>query len=157
VLGQIYSYIYLASAYMRVAQHDDALAAVKQALDLATPDKVYMPFVENCDYIKPVLAILQFHISYQEHILVILGLYKAYQKSVAQIIKVYQDDNKPALAEREIEIALLAAEGFSNKEIGETLFITANTVKTTLKRVFEKLEINSRALLKTYFDEQSVN
>jgi LuxR family maltose regulon positive regulatory protein len=76
---------------------------------------------------------------------------------VAQIIKVYQDDNKPALAEREIEIALLAAEGFSNKEIGETLFITANTVKTTLKRVFEKLEINSRALLKTYFDEQSVN
>jgi LuxR family maltose regulon positive regulatory protein len=47
-----------------------------------------------------------------------------------------------------MEIALLAAEGLNNREIGERLYISTNTVKTALKGVFEKLNVNSRALLK---------
>lgn len=45
---------------------------------------------------------------------------------------------------RELEILGLIAEGFSNREIGERLFVSENTVKTHSSRLFEKLEVNRR-------------
>lgn len=50
-----------------------------------------------------------------------------------------------ALTEREREVLDLLAQGLTNKEIGEKLFITANTVKRHLKAVFEKLDVHTRA------------
>ena len=155
LLGQIHTYIYLAAANNRIFRQNEALVALKQSLDIAMPDKVYMPFVENCDYILPLLEELDRQGIYRQEIARILELYKPYQKAVGLITKEYFAESRPALAEREIEIAKLAAEGFSNKEIGERLFISQNTVKTQLKRIFEKLDINSRALLKQYFNEKS--
>ena len=51
------------------------------------------------------------------------------------------------LTEREREIALLAAEGLHNREIAERLFVTENTVRTHLRSVFQKLDIDRRAKL----------
>jgi DNA-binding CsgD family transcriptional regulator len=45
---------------------------------------------------------------------------------------------------REHEILKLIAEGLSNREIGERLFVSENTVKTHSSRVFEKLGVNRR-------------
>ena len=45
---------------------------------------------------------------------------------------------------REHEILCLIAEGLSNREIGERLFVSENTVKTHSSRVFEKLGVNRR-------------
>lgn len=153
LLGQVYIYIYLAAANNRIFRQKEALVALKQSLDIALPDKVYMPFVENCDYILPLLEELNRQGIYRREIAKILELYKPYKKAVGRIIKEYFAERKPALAERELEIAQLAAEGFSNKEIGGRLFISQNTVKTQLKRIFEKLDINSRILLKQYFNQ----
>jgi LuxR family maltose regulon positive regulatory protein len=153
LLGQIHTYIYLAAANNQISREKDALSALKQALDIAIPDKVYMPFVENCDYVKPLLKELQRQGSYYEDISRILELYESYQKSVEQILKEHFNDSKPELSIREMEVAELAAQGLTNKAIGERLFISQNTVKTQLKTVFEKLGVNSRSLLRHYFDE----
>ncbi len=45
---------------------------------------------------------------------------------------------------REHEILGLIAEGLSNREIGERLFVSENTVKTHSSRLFEKLEVKRR-------------
>jgi DNA-binding CsgD family transcriptional regulator len=45
---------------------------------------------------------------------------------------------------REHEILGLIAQGLSNREIGEKLFVSENTVKTHSSRVFEKLSVNRR-------------
>ena len=45
---------------------------------------------------------------------------------------------------REHEILALIAEGLSNREIGERLFVSENTVKTHSSRLFEKLAVNRR-------------
>lgn len=45
---------------------------------------------------------------------------------------------------REHEILGLIAAGMSNREIGEKLFVSENTVKTHSSRLFEKLGVNRR-------------
>ena len=48
------------------------------------------------------------------------------------------------ITNREHEILGLIAAGLSNREIGEKLFVSENTVKTHSSRLFEKLEVNRR-------------
>lgn len=152
ILASIYSAIFIASANERIYRREEAINALKQALDMALPDRVYMPFVENCDYIRPLLEELYNQGFYREDITRILEIYKQYQKAIDKITNEHFKEGKPKLTVRETEIARLAVEGFSNKGIGEKLFISQNTVKTQLKSIFEKLEINSRSLLKQYFE-----
>ncbi|MEP0873247.1 LuxR C-terminal-related transcriptional regulator [Trichocoleus desertorum AS-A10] len=49
------------------------------------------------------------------------------------------------LTPRELQIAELVALGQTNAEIGHQLWITENSVKQALKRMFRKLEVSSRA------------
>lgn len=48
------------------------------------------------------------------------------------------------LTERELEVFTLIAEGLSNAEIGEKLFLSESTVKTHVGRVLSKLELRDR-------------
>jgi DNA-binding CsgD family transcriptional regulator len=52
-----------------------------------------------------------------------------------------------ALTSAEVAIAELASEGKTNREIGETLFISPHTVNTHLRHIFDKLGVNSRVSL----------
>jgi DNA-binding CsgD family transcriptional regulator len=55
-------------------------------------------------------------------------------------------DNLRALGitPREHEILGLIAEGLSNREIGERLFVSENTVKTHSSRLFDKMDVSRR-------------
>jgi DNA-binding CsgD family transcriptional regulator len=48
------------------------------------------------------------------------------------------------ITQREHEILTLIAQGLSNREIGEKLFVSENTVKTHSSRLFEKMSVNRR-------------
>ncbi|WP_094603994.1 Serine/threonine-protein kinase PknD [Sporomusa silvacetica DSM 10669] len=48
------------------------------------------------------------------------------------------------LTERELEILNLIAAGMSNKEIGQVLYLTINTIKTHVLKIYEKLQVNRR-------------
>jgi DNA-binding CsgD family transcriptional regulator len=48
------------------------------------------------------------------------------------------------LTPREIQIAMLVAKGLTNAEVGAELWITQNSVKQALKRMFRKLEVSAR-------------
>lgn len=70
--------------------------------------------------------------------------------SVASRSTVFYDAHKASLTEREIEILKLIAEGFSNKEIGDKLFISHRTVDTHRTNLMKKLEVNNIAGLIRY-------
>jgi len=53
------------------------------------------------------------------------------------------DSPKPMTA-RELEVARLAAEGMTNREIARQLFVSPNTVKTHLAQVLQKLGFRNR-------------
>ena len=48
------------------------------------------------------------------------------------------------LSQRELEILKLVAQGRSNREIGERLFLALDTVKGHNRRIFDKLQVQSR-------------
>lgn len=71
----------------------------------------------------------------------------------AKLLKVHSNSDSPSLSnqslieplsQRELEILRLIAEGFSNREISEKLFITLSTVKGHNARIFGKLFVQRR-------------
>jgi DNA-binding CsgD family transcriptional regulator len=59
------------------------------------------------------------------------------------------------LTAQELQIVQLAADGLSNREIGERLYLSHRTVESHLYRVFPKLEITSRSQLRSVLPEGS--
>jgi two-component system, NarL family, response regulator NreC len=59
-------------------------------------------------------------------------------------------DSYGALTEREREILKLVAEGYTNSQIGERLFISPKTVDTHRTHIMDKLNLHSRAELVKY-------
>lgn len=55
-----------------------------------------------------------------------------------------------ALTNREIEVLLLVAKGYTNQEIADELFITLKTVKTHVSNILSKLEVNDRTQATIY-------
>ncbi len=59
-------------------------------------------------------------------------------------------DGLADLTERELEVLRLVAKGVSNPDIARQLFITVNTVKTHLRNILEKLQVENRTQAATY-------
>ncbi|MFD0342973.1 LuxR C-terminal-related transcriptional regulator [Streptomyces sp. NPDC127117] len=59
------------------------------------------------------------------------------------------DSEASLLSDAENRVALLAARGFSNRDISQQLFITVSTVEQHLTRVYRKLGVSSRRALPT--------
>jgi LuxR family maltose regulon positive regulatory protein len=124
------------------AQDDlaQALAALEQALSLARPAGYVRPFVEAGD---PMAELL----------------YRAVQRGIAPEFAARLlaasptwesvDQEPPAelvepLSERELDVLGLIAEGLSNREIAERLFISLHTVKWHTGNIYGKLGVKSR-------------
>lgn len=51
---------------------------------------------------------------------------------------------KLGISKREMEVLKLMADGLSNQEISERLFVSLNTIKTHSSKVLEKLDVKRR-------------
>jgi DNA-binding CsgD family transcriptional regulator len=63
-------------------------------------------------------------------------------------------DLRDRLTAQELQIAQLAAEGLSNRQIAERLFLSPRTIGGHLYRVFPKLEITARTQLRDVFADR---
>lgn len=68
----------------------------------------------------------------------------------------FNSPNLNCLTPREIQIAELVAQGLTNAEIATALWITENSVKQALKRIFRKLEVSSRAKMVAQLQGQRI-
>jgi len=50
-----------------------------------------------------------------------------------------------SLSKREVEILKLIAEGYTNKEIAQKLYLSEHTVRNHISNIFLKLNCNTRA------------
>lgn len=88
----------------------------------------------------------------------IRGYFEKHNFERAAFLKLVEGCAEPSplekLTDREREVLELLAEGLTNSQIAERLFISANTVKRHLKTVFEKLEVSNRAAAATLLTAQ---
>jgi DNA-binding NarL/FixJ family response regulator len=61
------------------------------------------------------------------------------------VIRSFQKNQQSPLSKRETQILEMVGEGKSRSQIANDLFIDAETVKTHLKNVYVKLDVNSKA------------
>lgn len=61
------------------------------------------------------------------------------------------DFSQSSLTERETDIVSLVAEGLSNREIAERLFLSEGTVRNYISTVLEKLELRDRTQLAVFY------
>jgi DNA-binding CsgD family transcriptional regulator len=66
-------------------------------------------------------------------------------------------DLRDRLTAQELQIAQLAAEGLSNRQIAERLFLSPRTIGGHLYRIFPKLEITARAQLRNAFENRVID
>ena len=64
-------------------------------------------------------------------------------------------ESRSELTAAELRVARMAAEGMTNREIAQGLFLTENTIQTHLRNAFRKLDIPSRSQLARSLDPQT--
>ncbi len=70
---------------------------------------------------------------------------KTYFSAEASLSLREQDNELPLISRREKEVLLLIADGFTNAEIAEKLFISVATVNTHRKSLLSKFRVNNTA------------
>lgn len=142
VLPRIYMYIYMAIAKRGQGVDQDARGYLLAALNLGLSDQVYLPFAENAKYLLPMMEEWSDLFSSREVREQLVELCQRQLKGIDVISKsVFK---RCSLTPREKEVALLAKEGHSVKQIADILFVAEGTVKTILKNVYVKLDVHSR-------------
>jgi len=117
-----------------------AISSIKKAVSLAEPGGYVAIFVGEGPLIAELLEILLDQNSEIPRAFVNKLL------SAFRLTKLIKTENEfvERLSERELEILRLIAAGLPNKTITEELFISMSTVKTHLRNIYSKLNVNSR-------------
>jgi LuxR family maltose regulon positive regulatory protein len=132
-----------------------ALAFLADALTLAQPEGYVRTFVDKGE---PMAALLQEAASQgiaPDYVAKLLAAFGA----EAPILPAPSTPRLPAqpliepLSERELQVLRLVATGLSNRDIAEALYISLNTVKTHLQRIYGKLGVSSRTAAATIAQE----
>lgn len=153
-MPKIYLYIYIAIANNMLGNKDKAVRILGTALDIALANSFVIPFVENYTHISEIVTSYGMDMKYRDFVKKIAGVAAKYGAGVRSILKNAKNKDNFGLTARELEVAKLAAGRLSNKEIAGELFIAESTVKSTMKTIFNKLDINKRQDLMNFFKEK---
>lgn len=126
--------IQTAAAYEKLGKTEEARAWLSQALSDAGPDGVVMPFVENYDHLKPLLA-REIKTDFIARLTALGDAAMARKTASARPAAL------GALTQREFEIVALMAQRLSNREIAERLFLSEGSVKQYVNQIYSKLHI----------------
>lgn len=134
--------IIFAAACADEGKYEEAAENLGEALDMALPDRVRLSFAE----ITPPLARLidrEVRGRDGDSVAAIVALCERQARGADAVRKCLRP-RKEVLTDRESEIAQLAKDGLRTREIAARLYISENTVKSALKKVFVKLKVRSR-------------
>ena len=152
IVPRIYIYIFLSIANNGINDKEKGKRFLLEAMELAVHDKIIMPFVQNYSRINELLDEIAISKTLSPFVKSIHKYAKNYEKGTKTIKKAGRILADYGLTVREADVAKLAAQRLTNKEIAEQLFIAESTVKSNMKVIFNKLGINSRSDLKNFFE-----
>jgi len=148
----------LALVYNKQQRVNEALDVLKESIKLTISEYWMQPFIESGTAMSNLLKQLMVKdVTLAEHerdyITQIMNAFSATiqasqseqtSMTTEQLIPVKFQVQDSYLTSREIQILILLKQRLSNKEIGEKLFISMETVKSHMKNIFTKLEVGHR-------------
>ena len=126
-------------------EKDKAVQLLGEALTLAEPGGFIRLFVDEGEPMAQLLLEAASRRIMPDYIGKLLAAFQAEAQTSKD-----KPDLPPAklliesLSQRELEILQLIAQGLSNREIGERLFLALDTVKGHNRKIFDKLQVQSR-------------
>ena len=135
-----------ALVFAESSDKDQALQALARALALAEPGGFIRIFVDEGE---PMRLLIEKQSRDREHPQnsYVAKVLAAFERGAAMPQPKVEDPKSAMpepLSQRELEILKLITEGLSNREIGERLFLALDTVKGHNRRIFDKLQVESR-------------
>ena len=134
-----------AAAYAMLGKERDALALLHTALAEAQPDGLILPFVENLRYLKDLLSLCPVSPLTEQ-------IADAGSRWLVRCRRLTERDACPAafasLTQREQEVAALAVQRLSNREIAQQLVLSEGSVKQYINQIYSKLHIEGDARTK---------
>ena len=114
--------------------------ALERALELAAHDRVLMPFI-----VDPVPDLLERHARRDTAHADLISEIIELQAGVRATETDQASDSLPEpLTESEVRVLRLLATDLSKREIGNELYVSVNTVKTHVKHLYGKLDVQTR-------------
>lgn len=151
IIYEIYTYIYISIANCSLGNNLKSEKFMNEAMEIAEKDNLIMPFIENYSLISLIMTNDSVIEKHRRFISKINSNYRKIEKEFKVVKNAYRNDVNYGLTKREMQVAKLAADRLTNKEIADKLYIAENTVKSNLKTIFSKLQVKSRAELKKFF------
>ncbi|HOJ12241.1 MAG TPA: LuxR C-terminal-related transcriptional regulator, partial [Clostridiales bacterium] len=137
----------MAISHMALGNHVRAAAFVEHAARRALPDGLVSPFAAFSRLLHGLVEKV-IERDHPESLDKFRAVRKRFTEGWVTLREaLFQGELPPDLTEREYEVARLAAQGLRNSEIAEKLVITESTVRTHLRTIFQKLQIDRRAKL----------
>lgn len=140
----------LALCYLSMAAVPKAAEWLEQSLTLAEQDKNYTFLACFRKYLSVLFLLPSIKKKHETAIAEIKALEihytRAEESRIFAMLEKYPDQ-MTELSDREREVAQLAAEGLRNKEIAQRLYISEETVKSHIRSIFNKTNIDRRSKL----------
>ncbi|MEG1235735.1 MAG: LuxR C-terminal-related transcriptional regulator, partial [Acinetobacter sp.] len=141
--------ILFALALYQLNQHELAFEALQQALETLMPTQAVRVVLDEDPLIWDILSGLSQHLSRQKqkHTAVLLEYIQQLQKlnqAEGSAEALIGSSGLEALSKREIQILEKLSRGCTDAEISESIFLSINTVKWHLRKIYNKLQVRSR-------------
>ena len=136
LLPQVYTHIYCAVAWHALGREAEAVQELQQAVDLALPDRIYLPFAEMYQHIKFLIPSVIMNMKDRKHI-----------EKLADPFCSFEEKQEEPFTPREQEIHALLKEHLTNKEIAERMNLSPNTVRNAVSSMLKKRGFKTRIQL----------
>jgi LuxR family transcriptional regulator, maltose regulon positive regulatory protein len=118
----------------------EALDSLARALTAGVPAGLLRPFLDAGESLQSLLGEVGRRPATREYVQALRA------DSAATVILTTTDGpGQGTLSDRELEVLRLLATPLSGPEIARQLFVSINTLRTHTKRIFTKLDVNTRA------------
>lgn len=127
---------------------DQALEYLRKSLELAKKGGYIRVYIDLGDEMETLFHNYKPAQDKKEYISLILSGFSR-EKKQHNVIKEYKNPNKESnlglvIKPKEVEMLRLISQGFQNKEIAEQLYLATDSIKKSLYRLYQKLDVNNR-------------
>jgi LuxR family maltose regulon positive regulatory protein len=134
-----------AIAYHALGKNDEAVQLLRAALEMAEPGGFVRSFVDEG---PPMARLLREALSRgvaPEYVRRLLSAFPAAEsESTISQRNVRESEWLEPLSEREVQVLQLIAEGLTNREIADKLYLSVHTVKVHARNIYGKLGVKNR-------------